>query len=134
MWLQGHTHILYTEIDYPVPCRTRRPTGTQHQASAWHNKLRAIIIPRADLQKHFRPPWDPSLPSSEFHTVRALSMTMNGENQLCQIEEIYRSKNQVFGHIKQGSDGIWNKFGRPKVTDIGCVPAPDENLISVFTC
>ena len=52
------------------------------------------------------------------HTPCALPKATFRENQRWQTEEKYRSKKQGFCHIKQVSDGIQNKFGRLKVTDI----------------
>ena len=51
-------------------------------------------------------------------TMRLFYKARDGENQQRQTDERYKSKNQGYWRIKQGSDGNHTKIGRPRVTNI----------------
>ena len=116
---QGLHIKLFAEFTSPVPCRTGRRTRTWHWASAWRNKLQAIIISRAHPQKIFHHLCDP--PPPNFCTARTLSMATNGSNQWWNTEERYWS-------INQGSEKNRTEIGRPKVINIDYnTVAPSDN-------
>ena len=124
---RGRAPAWSTDLSLPVSYGIGIRTGPRDWASAWHNKLRAVIILCAHSHHFFTtnvPPLSPLFQSSSahchwLHTRDSLRGPGNVHFQHSgSWKEIYWHKMQKFWHKKQGSDRYQTETRMPKVTDI----------------